>query len=194
MVAVELMGWQLNCHPNDGKGRKMKLPVRRAFTLIEMIVVISVSAAMMTIAISVLLVLFRAERSGRAHVAQAESLERLADQFRRDVHASPHATLKGKTGHRWQFDSAGNRTVRYMTDADSLWREEEIPSKNARTEPYMLPKDSAATVEINRSANPPVVTLTIRPKDAALGTGQQFRIEAVLGRDLRFALPAKEAK
>ena len=66
-----------------------------------------------------LVVMLRAERDGRTHVAEAESLERLADQFRQDVHAAVGETVvNGKEPHQWRLDLSGNRTVEY-TIADN---------------------------------------------------------------------------
>jgi len=168
--------------------------MRRAFTLIEMIVAISVSAALMGIAISLLLVLFRAEQNGRTHIGQAETLQRLADQFRRDVHAAAHVTVDGKDPQRWQFDLPGDRIVRYTTDAGGISREEQMLSENVRMEPYLLPKDSTVAIEVDWAASPPVVSLMIKPSDASLRPGREFRIDAVLGRDFRFIAQRKEGK
>lgn len=168
--------------------------MRRAFTLIEMIIAISVAAALTGIAVSLLLVLFRAEQSGRAHMAQAGSLQQLADQFRRDVHAAADVTVNVKEPQGWQFDLTGNGVVQYTAGAGSISREEKVKSKDVRRESYTLPKGSAAAVTVDRTANPPLVSLTIEPKDASLRPGHTFRVDAVLGRDLRFTQQRKETK
>jgi prepilin-type N-terminal cleavage/methylation domain-containing protein len=168
--------------------------MRRAFTLIEMIIAISVGAALTGIAVSLLLVLYRAEQNGRAHVAQAQSLQQLADQFRRDVHAAADVTVNGKEPQGWQFDLTEKRVVQYTVGAEGISREERIESKDVRRESYVLPKGSMAAVTVDRATNPPVVTLTIEPKDDSLRPGRTFRVEAVAGRDLRFTQARKETK
>jgi prepilin-type N-terminal cleavage/methylation domain-containing protein len=172
----------------------MRSPARRAFTLIEMVIAISVAAALTGVAVSLLLVLFRAEQSGRSYIAQAETLRRLADQFRRDAHAAARVAVNQSDPQGWQFDLAGDSIVRYTKDSDGLRREEEKSAKNVGTETYTLPKDSTPAIEVDRAAKPPVVSLTIKPGDASLRPGREFRIDAVLARDLRFATPRKEGK
>ena len=168
--------------------------MRRGVSLVEMIVVIAVASALTGIAVSLLLVLFRAEQSGRTQIGQAESFQQFADQFRRDVHAAGDASVQGKDRQRCKFEFANHVIVRYMTDAHSIWREEQRFSTNLRMEPYTLPQDSTVTIEVDRAASPPVVSLMIKPKEASQRPGREFRIDAVLGRDLRFAVEEKEAK
>jgi prepilin-type N-terminal cleavage/methylation domain-containing protein len=178
----------------EGGKQEMNAPPRRGFSLIEMIAVISVSAVLTGIAISLLLVLLRAEHRGRSHLAESDSLQRLADQFRRDAHAATDVTVNATDPTRWQFNSPGTQVVRYMPHSEGIWREEEMLSENRRMEPYVLPKNSTATVEVDRKAKTPVVTMTINVKDALPGPGHEFRVVALLGRDLRFTKSPKEEK
>jgi prepilin-type N-terminal cleavage/methylation domain-containing protein len=169
--------------------------MRRAFTLIEMIVAISVGATLTGIAISLLLVMFRSEENGRSQLAQAESLQRLADQFRQDVHAAVgEALASGKDLHDWQFDLGAKRIAHYQFAGDAISREQRTDSKNPQRESFRLPKDSIVTISVDRTANPPVVSLTIEPGDASLQPGHPFRVDAVLARDLRFTEKRKEGK
>ena len=61
---------------------------RRAFTLIEMVVVITVSSALMGVAIVMLVALLKSEGSSRRHLEFCNILNRLDEQFRADVHAA----------------------------------------------------------------------------------------------------------
>jgi prepilin-type N-terminal cleavage/methylation domain-containing protein len=77
---------------------------RRGYTLIEMLVVITVSTVLLSVAVGVLHVLSRAERSGREHGNRATIVARLADQFRSDVHAALHPIpSEGADKNVWQF-------------------------------------------------------------------------------------------
>jgi prepilin-type N-terminal cleavage/methylation domain-containing protein len=172
----------------------MSRSARRAFTLIEMITVIAVGAALTGIAVSLLLVLYRADRNGRAHAAAAQSLQQLAEQFRRDVHAATDVTANEKTPQQWQIDMPGGVVVRYALAADGVAREEKAGEKVVRHESYRLSGDSTVLVMADRAASPPVATLTVEPKEVTERPGKTFRIEAVLGRDLRFAGQRKEEK
>ncbi len=169
--------------------------MRRALTLIEMVTTISVAATLTGIAMCLLVVMLRAERGGRAHVAEAESLDRLADQFRQDVHAAVGETVvSGKELHQWRLGLSGNRTVQYTIADNGISRDERTDSKDVRRESYALPGGSNVAVAVDRATNPAVVSLTIEPRDASLRSGHPFRVEAVLGRDLRFAERRKEGK
>jgi prepilin-type N-terminal cleavage/methylation domain-containing protein len=170
-------------------------PMRRAFGLIEMLVAISIGSVLMGIAISLLIVLLGAEQSGRSHAERSESLQRLADQFRRDVHAAVGEVTAGgedPTGCRLTLADGGS--VRYAIGAGGISREERKGSTVVRGESYALPKDSTATFTVDRTTSPWTLSLTIVPNDASMESGHEIRIDAVLGRDHRFAEPRKERK
>jgi prepilin-type N-terminal cleavage/methylation domain-containing protein len=169
--------------------------MRRAFTLIEMITAMSVGTVLMGVAVSVLIVLLGAEQSGRTHFQRSESLRRLADQFRRDVHAAVGETAAGpedRPGRR--FSLADNASVQYAIDADRVSREQRIGAKVVRRESYTLPKGSTATIAVDRTTSPWMLSLTIMPKEPAMRPGREVRIDALLGRDHRFAERQKEGK
>ena len=169
--------------------------MRRAFTLIEMLVTISVAAVLTGIAVSLLLVLFRAEQGGRAHVAQSRVARaagrpvppRRSRRRRRDCRT-------GKIGKSGGSSLTGDGIVQYAIGAGERFARGADGSKDVRRESYALPKDSTAAIAVDRATNPPVVSLTIVPNDASLRPGHEFRIDAVLGRDLRFAEQRKEGK
>jgi type II secretory pathway component PulJ len=160
-----------------------------------MIIAISVAATLTGIAISVLLVMFRSEQHGRSHLADAESLTRLADQFRQDVHTAVADTVGDKKNlHDWQFDLGAKQIARYTFANDVISREQRTDAKPLRREAYRLPKDSAVAISVDRNASPPIVSLTIEPRDTSLPPAHPFRVDAVLGRDLRFTERHKEGK
>jgi prepilin-type N-terminal cleavage/methylation domain-containing protein len=198
-------------------------PMRRAFGLIEMLVAISVGAVLMGIAVSLLIVLLGAEQSGRVHAERSESLRRLADQFRRDVHAAVDVADLGEAGeargtvpfsltresgqsltrksgqspedrHECRLALADGGSVRYTISADGISRVEQVGSKDVRRESYALPEGSTAAIVVDRTTSPWTLSLTIVPNDASLGSGHEIRIDAVLGRDHRFAEQRKEGK
>jgi prepilin-type N-terminal cleavage/methylation domain-containing protein len=170
-------------------------PMRRAFTLIEMIVAISVAATLTGIAISLLLLMFRTAESGRTQLAQAQSLERLADQFRQDVHSAVGETVaNGKNLHDWQFDLAANRVVQYTVADGVVSREQRSSAKDVQRESFRLPKDSTVAIIVDRTTRPPIVSLTIERNEPSLRPAHPFRVDAALGRDLRFTQRRKEGK
>jgi prepilin-type N-terminal cleavage/methylation domain-containing protein len=169
--------------------------MRRAFTLIEMSVSIVVGAALLTVAISLLMALLGAGQSGSTHAGQSESLQRLANQFRRDVHAAvgqPAAGPENRHGCKLSFSEGGS--VRYTIGGDSVSREEQTGKKTILRESYVLPKGSTAKIAVDRAASPATVSLTIVPSDPSVESGPEIRIDAVFGHDHRFETTRKEGK
>jgi prepilin-type N-terminal cleavage/methylation domain-containing protein len=167
--------------------------MRRAFTLIEMIIVLTVGSVLTGIAVSLLVVLLRAERSGSEHVENSTVIGCLADQFRRDVHA---ATKPPEiNGHGIVRFASGGPVVQYTIDGRDVRREKIMADKSVgRREEYRLPKDWTAAVETDATTKPAIVRLTVGPQDAALRSAHEIRVEAVLGRDGRFAVLTAEEK
>jgi prepilin-type N-terminal cleavage/methylation domain-containing protein len=170
-------------------------PMRRAFTLVELLVAITVGSVLMGIAVSLLLVLLGAEQSGRTHAERSESLRRLADQFRRDVHAAvgePAADAVDRHGCRLRLADSGS--VRYVVGSGSIERQEQAGTKDVSRESYALPKDSTATVAVDRTTTPWTLSLTIVPNDTSMRAVHEIRIDAILGRDHRFDETPKKGK
>ena len=132
----------------------------------------------------------QAERAGRAHIGQNSVLDRLADQFRRDVHAAGSQVVAEKIEDEepiWRVDLTDGRSVWYVAGSGEIAREERVGRTRLRHESYTLPEDYSATIAVHASANPPLVRLTIAPTDASSRPGHEIRIDAVPGRDGRFA-------
>jgi prepilin-type N-terminal cleavage/methylation domain-containing protein len=168
--------------------------MRRAFTLIEMIVAISVGSVLMGIAVSLLIVLLGAEQSGRTHAERSESLQRLADQFRRDVHAAAGKTAADVDRHGCRLRLADGGNVRYVIGTHVISREEQAGSKTVRRESYRLPNDSTAAIAVDGATTPCTARLTIMPDDVSMRSAHEIHIDAVLGRDHRFAEQRTEGK
>ena len=76
--------------------------LHRGFSLIEMLVVITVGSVVVGIGVGTLHVLHRTEQTGRDRAAQARIVDRLAQQFRSDVAAAVRQTPAAQQGE-WQF-------------------------------------------------------------------------------------------
>lgn len=176
--------------------------MRRGVSLIEMIVVMTVGAVLMGVAVSLLLVLLRTEQGGRTHAQRNESLQRLADQFRRDVHAADKTPkvvdVRDEAGFVTLLMISGDRILFYDAAHESpgiVRREINANSGGELSrETYLLPEDSAAAFAvIDPDAGHPIVRLTIAPEDESLRAAQEICIEAAASRDGRFLKP-KTAK
>ena len=79
----------------------------RGITLIELLAVLAVSSVLLAIAIGLIQTLLRASGAARSDLEQQNSVARLADAFRRDVHAATafHAgPAKDGNPVEWTFD------------------------------------------------------------------------------------------
>ncbi|MCD4728551.1 MAG: prepilin-type N-terminal cleavage/methylation domain-containing protein [Pirellulales bacterium] len=170
---------------------------RRGFTLIEMVSAITAATVLMGIAVCLLCVLMRAEGNGREHLQRNNSLDLLADRFRRDVHAAvdvPEIMESSGAGDVWVFPLAADpasHCVEYDARGGFVTRKEHGLEKPDRWETYVLPKGCSARIETETAADGRLVRLVITPKDVSVAGGRKLRIEAVLGRDHRFARRAE---
>ena len=62
--------------------------LRRGFSLVELLVVLTVGTAMLMVAMSVLYMLKETQINVRRRLTEGRMINRLADQFREDVHQS----------------------------------------------------------------------------------------------------------
>jgi type II secretory pathway component PulJ len=162
--------------------------MRRGISLIEMIAVITVGAVLMGVAMSLLVMLLKVERTGRAHVEQSAAVYALADQFRRDVRAADRAAAGESKGAAEIVGlyQGKTRVVRYESAGGDIQRVEKADGKMVRRESYALPSEWSATVDVESKARPEVVRMTLGPKEASMRATREVRIEAALGQDHRF--------
>jgi prepilin-type N-terminal cleavage/methylation domain-containing protein len=172
------------------------------YTLIEMIVVMTAGTVLMGIALALLCALLRAEGTGRALVARSTSLSRLAEQFRRDAHASDQAAngiwkSPGKDGLTFRVtspDAAGTeeeaapiRSVEYHAEGSAVERSEWTGETLSGRDLFDLGEGYAAKFEIVRADGRQLARLAIVPNDASAVGNRRLQIEAALGWDHRFA-------
>ena len=168
---------------------------RPGYSLIEMLVVISISSIMLGLATALLGALFQAERRGRDDVVYTFAMARLADQFRHDVRAATRSLpaeekpeTEDKTGQTIQlvrFETGANEEVEYRQADGELWRIEQRPGLPPRREAYRLPRSAQA-----RASNPPefpgMVRLWIETELETGAIVETLRVEAALGAAHRF--------
>ncbi len=94
---------------------------------------------------------------------------------------------EGAEKNQWQFALAGDRAVTYRVLPGEVERSEQVAGKPTRQESYALPAESAAEIVIRTEPAPTVATLIITLPGPASATGREIRIDAVLGKDHRFA-------
>jgi len=163
---------------------------RTGMTLIEVSTAVTLSAALMAVAVSLLHGLFKAERSTRASIRENGVVNSLADQFRRDAHATPVAGVSAGDGLQFALDA--DRTVSYRVEAGEVVRTESTGG-GVRQQSFPLPPGTVATIEGPGATGPAIVRLVIVAADEAkrrpAGPPLPIVVEAVCGRDHRFDLP-----
>jgi prepilin-type N-terminal cleavage/methylation domain-containing protein len=188
----------------------LKMNRRRGFTLIEMLVVIAVSGALMAVAVGLLHTMIRLEHGSREELRERTAMMRLADQFRRDVHAATQFTPPGE-GHpggqrgeqpnqqeqaggasrTWQLSLGPDRVVEYQAEPGAIARTERASGDVLSRESYAIAPATAVSIGLAGEEAPGIVTLRIE-----LESGQPpapgvcpFRVDAELAKDGRFLKP-----
>ncbi len=161
-------------------GRKMSQSPR-GHSLIELLVVIAASSSLLAVTVGLLHTLFQMQQGGRKHIQERRTVERLAEQFREDVHAAtqlrPLAAGKGQAeGPGWELPREGDLGIEYRLHANQLLRTERQKDKVLRREAFALPPDTTATMG-TADSTPGLVTLRI---------GRTIRVDAALALDRRF--------
>ncbi len=167
---------------------------RRGIFLIEMLVVITVGSVLAGIAVFLLYALRTNHDAGREHLEYCRNINRLAEQFREDVHSMLKTSQQGK---ETEIDllpdgadsGSNNAKVRYQLLDDRIERGELQGDKVVRRESYVLGPDVEASIKIQAQGDTTIVSIVISPKEQGekLYRAAPQRIEAVLGRDLRLS-------
>jgi Tfp pilus assembly protein FimT len=169
---------------------------RGGYTLVELIVVISVNSALMAVAVGLLGTLLRTEHQGQQHFERTSALVRLADQFRGDVAASRDAIVAGGDANHGnesqvpprsqvlRLPIADDRTIEYLRDGERLRRVEYLGPTVVRREAYTLIEFSDVRFLVSDAH---IVSLHLKfGADANVSHGD-WQIDARLARDRRFA-------
>ncbi len=193
-------GGQSHFRGEDSGSRKTS-PLRRenrdsprcGFSLVEMIVVITVGTALTGLAVTTLASLMHASRAMDDHVYRIATIRRLAEQFRDDVHAAAKSqnvtgTLRvtpEKIGTRsvpdtipavrptgQRFDLAPNHVVSYVLRPGVVDRTEEVDHVVRSRDSFFLPGKCVASIVSSTDpksvpAGTTVLALVIVPGAAA---------------------------
>ncbi|HUG92770.1 MAG TPA: hypothetical protein VML55_18155 [Planctomycetaceae bacterium] len=164
---------------------------RSGKSLIELIAVISILAAVMAAGTRLMHVLFRAERTGTQQAAETAALAQLARQFRRDVHAADSRRMApspagGDT--TLELTLPGGEQVVYVPGRQSIDRRVLRGGEILSQQRFRL---SGRTIGFEPSGDA-AVTLVCEPSSEGASTGAAavprlpVRVLAVVGRDRRF--------
>jgi prepilin-type N-terminal cleavage/methylation domain-containing protein len=163
---------------------------RRGFTLIEMLVAITVGTTLAGIAVFLLYSLMKSHNTGREHLEYRRTLNRLAEQFRGDVHSMQKTSLDAtETLCDLLPNMPDDTQLRYQCLEGRIDRSELQGEKIVRRESYMLPQGMMAGIKIEALGEATVAVIVITPKEQTekVYRAGPVRIEAVLGRDFRLS-------
>lgn len=120
---------------------------RRGISLIEMMVAITCTSILLGLCAVSIQTLWRAAGDGQARRTAAAGLNRLAEQFREDVHAAspPGDGDPSETKLRLALD--GRITIAYQARAGRVDRIESSGDKVTRRESYVIGRDRSARFE-----------------------------------------------
>jgi hypothetical protein len=152
-----------------------------------MLVAVTLGSLLLGISTGTVALLLRVERTGREHTRWALAVHRLAAQFRDDVHAT-RELLPAGTGRDgpWRLTLDAQRTVTYRLAEESLQREEAVTGRPVRRASYLLPEGCTARIGLESARSPAVATLIVAPRQSPAPLYRENRMDAVLGRDVRF--------
>jgi prepilin-type N-terminal cleavage/methylation domain-containing protein len=161
---------------------------RRGFTLIEMVAAVTISTVLMGIAVLLLHSLLKSHNSGREHMNYYRTVNRLAEQFRSDAHATVK-TSSGDDGKFFDFlpNTADSAKIRYQLLPGRIDRTELKGDTTVRQDSYMLLADMQASFKIQTDKDTDIASLSIFPNQdpTKLYHPTPVRIDAVLGRDAK---------
>jgi prepilin-type N-terminal cleavage/methylation domain-containing protein len=165
---------------------------RKAFTLVEMVVVMSIGTVLLTVSMVMLFALLKSEGSSRRHLEYCTVLNKLEEQFRCDVNqaVSTKVIPSDDVGMALELSLPEPEItlVIYRCEPKEISREEKEGDKVLRRESYNLPDDMIASIEQTPLGVGSVVKISIEEKPL-LDRKIHYptaRIEAVLGKDHRF--------
>ena len=164
--------------------------LRFGYSIIEVVLVISAVSIVLGLCAGLIHVLLRLEKGERTHLGETGTIARLAQQFRKDVHAATRATLDPideRGGARLDVATPTDRTIDYRAGERSIVRTQHHGDEVERRETFSLP--SCPEPRFLKSEGGGGVWLILSlPRGAGPETGPKglrhnFRIEALMGRD-----------
>ena len=160
-------------------------PVRRAYSLIELLTVIACLAIVMTITAGLMIQMLRLDRGGRDRAVAASNLERLATALRADAHAAT-APVETKAD-RLVLPVSGGRTIEYLVRGVNVVRTIREGEKVRGFEAYPRPKGTTARFGESITSDATMVSLHVEtpPGRNVDPLYHGYRIDAETGRYAR---------
>lgn len=165
---------------------------RRGFTLIEMVVVISMAATILLVAARCLHTICRQNVTSHAFVADNQQWLQLSEAFRRDAHRARSAELSADS-KELQLFFAEKVAIRYKQMANGVERIDPTVAEKPRTDRFPLWKGTASFRLSQEAPRRATIEYHWLPETAAaaLDAGQsprskELRLDAIVGSDHRY--------
>ena len=169
---------------------------QKGFTLIELMVVIAIISVIFSLVGAVFQRLFLSEQSAMRAALVEQTVSRLADQFRRDIHAATFAEIdtqrEGATGSLGLFEANRDQpAIVYVVLTDEVIREQRAADATvSHREVFRLPECRISFATQVTEAEVSFIRLaiarqhsTITPQPQATRPYRTLAVEAALGRD-----------
>lgn len=176
---------------NSRTASRRRAPRRGGYSLVELVVVISVSSVLASVAVGLIGILMGVDRGGRRHLHETNALARLAQQFRADVSAAEDVASDGR--HELHLRLTGGRAVDYASEAGQTTREERVGEDRQMREEFALPEEARLVFEVASDQRLAIASASLAAANDAAGADHSatvrlgWRVEAAVGRDLRFS-------
>ena len=153
---------------------------RQAFTLVELMIMLSASSVLMALAVGLVHRSMSASSLAKARANHQRALVRLADQFRNDIHQGD--AVDQLNADRLTLRLANGRLVDYVVENRHCRRQESLGDDRRSLETFELL--SGARVAFEQDDKPARVTLTVTREAAGHGAEPlvDAHVEAILGR------------
>ncbi|HZW32325.1 MAG TPA: hypothetical protein VFF52_16550 [Isosphaeraceae bacterium] len=187
------------CPPTSGCPGRRRLPrgARRGITIIEVIVVMTGVATLLGLCAVTLQLLLRLSADGQSRLGAATALDRLASQFRADVHAADSVQGDEKAAGQaapaasLRLASGSRHLVTYEARAGRVLRVESGTGRPTRHESYVLDRGAGVRFEHRDDGRRRFLAMIVtgRAGKEPVDPPRPLEILALLGKD-RLALSA----
>ena len=194
------VGGRMPTHGSGHGTRHCPCGTRRGFTLVEVLLSMSIGTVVFFAAVELLVVAMDTDSGRGAALRGVQSLDRLVEQFRDDVRHAIEIVPRhdGKAASGWTMKLPDNRRIEYAAKDQLLERTAYTAEKVSARDAFAL-ADVSAGLELLPSGKPTTAGLILQktfevtaPREAKeMAAANAMRIIAPIGSDNRFAPPAK---
>ena len=122
--------------------RQLEQSRRSGITLLELVGVLGIGALILAISTNVIANMLRMENQTREQVVQIESVSRLTDQFRQDIHDAREVQLSDLESNRLLINQVTEQQIEYTLEGRSIVRTEKRGEQRISREGFRLPRDT----------------------------------------------------